>query len=130
VVAFRRDPTYLGEALCRSASGCVTTHIEISLNDTVLEQRLAELEASRSWSPRTVSKLESLIRSGEDFDLFRINPYRFAAESGLDETEAVDLLLHATRAGLLELPLSLQPGGQAPADRDDAADLVSPGSGW
>jgi len=67
VVDFKLDPTYLGEALRRSASGSVTAHTETALNDTVLEQRLAELEASRTWSPGVVSKLETLIRSGEDF---------------------------------------------------------------
>ena len=56
---------------------------EIELNEGVLEERLGELEASRSWSPRVVSKLETLIRNGNDFDLFRINPMRFASDSSL-----------------------------------------------
>ena len=76
---------------------------DIELNETVLEERLAALEAARSWSPRVVSKLETLIRTGEDFEVFRINPYRFAADNSIDESEAVDLMLHASRAGLLDM---------------------------
>ena len=74
-----------------------------AIDEEALEGRLADLEAARPWSPRLVSKLETLIRSGDDFELFRINPYRFAADNGLDDTEAVDLLLHAARAGLLDM---------------------------
>ena len=46
----------------------VAARTEIEVNESVLEERLAELEASRSWSPRVVSKLESLIRNGDDFE--------------------------------------------------------------
>jgi class 3 adenylate cyclase len=79
------------------------TTTEIELDEHVLDERLAALEASRSWSPRVVAKLEGLIRSGDESDVFRINPYRFAADYGVDETEAVDLLLHASRVGLLDM---------------------------
>ena len=46
----------------------VAVRTEIEVNESVLEERLAELEASRSRSPRVVSKLESLIRNGDDFE--------------------------------------------------------------
>ena len=73
------------------------------LNEQVLEQRLAALESARSWSPRVVSKLESLIRSVDDYDLFRINPLLYAAAQGIDEPESIDLFLHATNVGLFDL---------------------------
>ncbi len=73
------------------------------LDNEVLEDRLAALEAARSWSPRVVSKLETLLRTGDDLDVFRINPFRFAAANGIDEDEAIDLLLHAARVGLVDL---------------------------
>jgi class 3 adenylate cyclase len=50
-----------------------------------------------------ISKLEAAIRSADDYDLFRINPIRFAAERGMDESEAIDIFLHGTRAGLFEM---------------------------
>lgn len=73
------------------------------INETVLEERLATLEASKSWSPRVVSRLETLIRSASDEAVFRINPISFAAERGLAETEAIDLFLQGTLAGLFEM---------------------------
>jgi len=81
----------------------VTGDTDTGIDEHILEERLAELEAANAWSPRVVSKLEALIRGGDDFELFRINPYRFAEETGIDETEAVDLLLYASRAGLVDM---------------------------
>ena len=73
------------------------------INEAILEERLAKLEASKSWSPRVVSRLETLIRSAPDEAVFRINPIRFASERGIAETEAIELFLHATLAGLVEM---------------------------
>jgi hypothetical protein len=73
------------------------------IDDKKLEERLTALEAAKTWSPRVVSRLETLLRSGEDDALFRINPIRFAAERTLAEAEAIDLFLHGTLAGLFEM---------------------------
>jgi class 3 adenylate cyclase len=73
------------------------------INESPLEERLAKLEAARSWSPRVVSRLETLIRSAPDEGVFRINPIRFAVERGIAETEAIDLFLHAALTGLVEM---------------------------
>ena len=43
------------------------------LNEQTLEGRLTALEAARSWSPRVVSRLETLLRSETEEALFRIN---------------------------------------------------------
>ena len=68
------------------------------VDEKALDERLARLEAARAWSPRVVSRLEALVREGEDAALFRVNPFALAAERDLDPDEAVDLLLHARRA--------------------------------
>ncbi|HXE23340.1 MAG TPA: DUF5939 domain-containing protein [Roseiarcus sp.] len=73
------------------------------IDETILEERLARLESAKNWSPRVVSRLETLIRSGPDEAVFRINPIRFASERGIAESEAIDLFLHATLAGLVEM---------------------------
>lgn len=73
------------------------------LDDALLEERLAALETSASWSPRVVSKLEVLIRTGDDYDLFRVNPLGYAERQGIAESEAIDLFLHATSVGLFEM---------------------------
>ena len=77
--------------------------MEPRIDEPELDERLATLETVRSWSPRLISKLESLIRTGDDRALFRINPLTFAAERNVDEAEAVDLFLHASSLGLFEL---------------------------
>src|SRR5271154_7211913 len=73
------------------------------IDEKKLEERLVALEAGKSWSPRVVSRLETLLRSGADETLYRINPLRFAADKSIAEAEAVDLFLHACVAGLFEM---------------------------
>ena len=74
-----------------------------AINEKLLEDRLGTLEAAHSWSPRVVSRLEALIRSGKDEALFRINPIKFAADKGMAEAEAIDLFLYAAAYGLFEM---------------------------
>src|SRR5437868_2036485 len=72
----------------------------MKLNEALLDERLAELEKARAWSPRVVSKLEAHIRSADDEAVFRINPLSFAVDKHISESEAIDLFLYATKAGL------------------------------
>jgi class 3 adenylate cyclase len=72
-------------------------------DERALDERLARLEAARSWSPRIVSRLEALIRAEDDAQLFRVNPFTFASQRGLDDGEAIDLFLHAAALGLFEM---------------------------
>ncbi|WP_249165574.1 DUF5939 domain-containing protein [Bradyrhizobium sp. AUGA SZCCT0431] len=74
-----------------------------TLHEEALEQRLTALEGVRPWSPRVVSRLESLIRSNEDSALFRVNPLKFAHERSIAESEAIDLFLHAAAVGLFTM---------------------------
>jgi class 3 adenylate cyclase len=73
------------------------------VDERMLDERLARLEAARPWSPRVVSRLEALIRTDDDAALFRVNPFAFASQWDLGESEAIDLFLHATAAGLFEM---------------------------
>ena len=73
-----------------------------AISESVLEQAFGSLEGARKWSPRVVSRLESMVRHGEDRDLFRINPLKFATQFGIAEPEAVDLFVHASAIGLFE----------------------------
>src|SRR6516165_8706150 len=43
------------------------------IDEAYLEDRLAALEAARTWSLRAVSRLEALIRSPDESGLFRVN---------------------------------------------------------
>jgi class 3 adenylate cyclase len=73
------------------------------VDERTLDERLARLEAARPWSPRVVSRLEALIRTDDDAALFRVNPFTFASQRGLDQGEAIDLFLHASALGMFEM---------------------------
>ncbi len=73
------------------------------IDEKKLEERLVALEAAKSWSPRVVSRLETLLRSGADEALYRINPIQFATEKSIAEAEAIDLFLHACMVGLFDM---------------------------
>lgn len=73
------------------------------LNEERLDQKLAALEEMRSWNPRVISKFETMIRSADDYALFRVNPLQYAKEKGLTEPEAIDLFLYAAKIGLFEM---------------------------
>jgi len=74
--------------------------MDFKVNDEPLEDRLGKVESMRNWSPRVISKLENSIRSANDEELFRINPLSWASKKSVDEYEALDLFLHAAKAGL------------------------------
>ncbi|MFS8113697.1 DUF5939 domain-containing protein [Rhizobium jaguaris] len=73
------------------------------LQERLLESKIAEIEQARPWSPRVISTFETLIRSGEDLSLYRVNPLAFARDRAIAEAESIDLFLHATRRGLFEM---------------------------
>ena len=77
------------------------------IDEKLLDQIMTDLEKARSWTPRTIAKLESLIHSEDEFALFRINPIRFANEKNVSEAEAIDLFLHSTRLGLFQMDWQL-----------------------
>lgn len=75
----------------------------ITLNENVLDDKLSALEQARQWTPRVISKLETLIRTGSDLDLFRISPIQYALDRGMSEQEAIDLFLYGVKFGLFEM---------------------------
>jgi len=77
--------------------------VNAMIDEKKLEERLVALEAAKSWSPRVVSRLEMLLRSGTDEALYRINPVQFATEKSIGEAEGIDLFLHACVAGLFDM---------------------------
>ena len=81
----------------------VLSRCNAMIDENKLEERLAVVEKAKSWSPRVVSRLEMLLRSGTDEALHRINPIEFAKEKSIAEAEAIDLFLHACVAGLFDM---------------------------
>ncbi len=75
----------------------------INIQERLLERKMTEIEQARPWSPRVISKFETLIRSGDDLSLYRVNPLAFARDRGISEAESIDLFLYATRSGLFAM---------------------------
>ncbi|MBB5463299.1 adenylate/guanylate cyclase domain-containing protein [Paraburkholderia sp. Cpub6] len=75
----------------------------MNIDDRLLESKMIAIEQARSWSPRVISKLETLIRSGDELSVYRVNPLAFARDRGISEAECIDLFLHAARYGLFEM---------------------------
>jgi class 3 adenylate cyclase len=75
----------------------------ILVQERLLERKMTDIEQARPWSPRVISKFETLIRSGDDLSLFRVNPLAFARDRAVAESESIDLFLHAARSGLFEM---------------------------
>jgi class 3 adenylate cyclase len=79
----------------------------VTVNETLLDEKLTDLEKLRVWSPRVISKLESFLRTDDEWALFRANPFYFAEERGVAEDEAVDLFLLASKVGIFQMSWSL-----------------------
>lgn len=79
------------------------TMAAVTIQESVLDEKLTELEKARQWSPRVISKLETFIRTADDYDLFRVNPIRYAVDKGMSEQEAIDLFLYGVKFGLFEM---------------------------
>jgi class 3 adenylate cyclase len=79
----------------------------MALNHELLEQRLAVLRANKALPGAHVDALAKVLRADDDWACFRINPMAFGEAHGLSTREAIDLFLHASRAGLLEIRFNL-----------------------
>ena len=73
------------------------------INAQLLDAKLTELETARQWKPRVISKLEAMIQTADDYDLFRVNPIQFAEDKAIDEGESIDLFLYSAKYGLFEM---------------------------
>ncbi len=74
-----------------------------SIDERLLENKMTQIEQARAWSPRVISKFETLIRSGDELSVYRANPLAFARDRGVAEPESIDLFLHAACAGLVDM---------------------------
>ena len=74
--------------------------MEFEVNNDILEKALEKIEGEHSWSPRVISRLENFVRTAADEELFRVNPLQWGEGKNVDEYEAIDLFLHATKADL------------------------------
>ena len=73
------------------------------VNESLLRQRLTDLEVARTWASDVLAGLEHFIRTADDYDLFRVNAIQYAGATGLSEAEGIELFVHAAKVGLFEM---------------------------
>ena len=81
--------------------------MEPNLDEQFLDEKLETLEKARTWPPRLISKLETFIRTADDFALFRVNPLRFGLDRNIPESETIDLFLYSAKIGLFQMAWNL-----------------------
>jgi class 3 adenylate cyclase len=72
------------------------------MTTATLQSRLAAVQNAGRFDPVVVGGFARYIAEAPDEKLFRMNPYRYAVETGIAEREAVNLFLHAAHAGVVE----------------------------
>jgi class 3 adenylate cyclase len=72
------------------------------MTTATLQSRLAAVQNAGRFDDVVIGGFARYIAEAPDEKLFRMNPYRYAAETGIGEREAVDLFLHAAHAGVVE----------------------------
>jgi uncharacterized protein DUF5939 len=72
------------------------------MTTAVLQSRLAAVKNVGHFDAAAVGRFARYIAEAPDEKLFRMNPYRYATETGTAERLAVDLFLHAAHTGVVE----------------------------
>jgi class 3 adenylate cyclase len=72
------------------------------MTTATLPSRLAAVKNAGRFDATVVDTFARYLAEATDEQLFRMNPYRYAKETGTAERVAVDLFLHAAHAGVVE----------------------------
>jgi hypothetical protein len=84
-------------------------HVSDTQDSYLLNELAGQLEKARRWSPHVVDTLVALVAAGEDSELFRINPIRYARQTGITPGEAIDRCV--VKLGMFEMDWQAMPVG-------------------
>jgi class 3 adenylate cyclase len=71
--------------------------------DDSLAPRLQAIAKASALAPALIERFGVWVRTADDAELFRFNPLAWAVKHEVDEDTALELLLHATKVGILEM---------------------------
>jgi class 3 adenylate cyclase len=71
--------------------------------DDSLELRLQAAARASAIPADLLERFGRWVRTADDGELFRFNPLAWATAHGVEEDQALELLLHATKVGILEM---------------------------
>ena len=72
------------------------------MNKKTLEQKLEALVSFPELRDTTVAKIGEVLQRLNNWELFRINPLRFAEEHNFDTSEVINIFVHGARVGLFD----------------------------
>ncbi len=81
----------------------VALMMQLKMNVRSLDEKLFSITQSSPPLETALPLFRKYIEEADDFDLFRINPFYFAKNHDLSDSQSIDLFLHATKAGLFIL---------------------------
>lgn len=73
----------------------------------LLHEKIELMAAQEHYSAGLLNRFSDFIANADDWDLYRINPYRLAEILGYGEHEVLELMIHGARAGLLDFTWSM-----------------------
>jgi class 3 adenylate cyclase len=74
---------------------------------THLAHRMTAMRESGRFTGQVLDSFASWVVDAPDEDLFRVNPFNYAASSGVPPIDAIDLFVHAARAGIFDFAWGL-----------------------
>lgn len=77
------------------------------INKPILQQKIQSLLQYSILNKESVQKFGQILNTLDDWNLFRINPLRFAKQHGFDETESLNIFVHGAKIGLFDLSYHL-----------------------
>ena len=72
------------------------------MNQNTLQQKLEALASFPAVKGETVAEVGRVLAGLSSWELFRINPLRFAAEHKFDASEMINLFVHGAKVGLFD----------------------------
>lgn len=68
-----------------------------------LDARLDVVRATNLFPPGLLDRFGKWLATAPESDVFRVNPLSWARRNAVDENLVVDMFLHATHAGLVDM---------------------------
>ncbi|MDM8558937.1 DUF5939 domain-containing protein [Candidatus Parabeggiatoa sp. HSG14] len=73
------------------------------INESILQQKIHSLLQYPILDKESVKKFGEILKTLDDWSLFRMNPLRFAKQHDFNSNECVDIFVHGTKIGLFDL---------------------------
>ena len=73
------------------------------INDFALQNKVNTLKAFPNLDSDTIDRFAAILKTQGDWQLFRINPLKFAEQHGFDAQVCTDLFIHGAKIGLFDM---------------------------